>query len=256
MTDQDDKLAARLREFLSTDAAPPVGIEARAAEHVVKAQHRRRLVIGLVSGLSIAAAVGAAAFAIAVTHQRPVAGTRPAATNPPPDTLSPFPSQSASPNPLVVATPTSSAAPRGCAAHSLSATGVFGAGAGNDGFAFTLTNRSSSSCTVSGYLTLADADPRGPALVVQHGSSMLYTDRGPRNITLVPGGSGYFAIGYSEGSCSNGPSFAAISVRFSTGDSLVLPIGAWRQTSSGKESICDGFVDETAVSLQLPSPGP
>jgi hypothetical protein len=122
---------------------------------------------------------------------------------------------------------------------------------GNDGFLITLTNHSTISCILSGYLNLVDTEAAGPALHVSHESSMLYTDPGPHTIVVVSGASAYFGIGYAEaGGCAyGGAGFHAINIEFAS-DVLTLPIGAWRASSTaGVESICGGDVDETAVSL-------
>src|ERR1700730_1576690 len=99
--------------------------------------------------------------------------------------------------------PTPVSSPRGettmvCDGADLSASGDFGAGAGNDGFLINLTNISASPCTLSGYLSLVDAQEAGPALHVSHGSSMLYTDPGPHSVVVAAGARAYFGIGYAE----------------------------------------------------------
>ena len=137
-----------------------------------------------------------------------------------------------------------------CDGADLSASGDFGAGAGNDGFLINLTNISASPCTLSGYLSLVDAQEAGPALHVSHGSSMLYTDPGPHSVVLAAGARAYFGIGYAEaGGCSaGGAHFHALNIVF-TSDVLTLPIGSWRQGFiPGVELICEGEVTETAVS--------
>jgi hypothetical protein len=151
-------------------------------------------------------------------------------------------------------TPTSSttgATTIACDGADLSASGDFGGAAGNDGFLITLTSISSSPCTLSGYLSLVDAQAIGPALHVSHGSSMLYTDPGPHTIVVAPGTSAYFGIGYAEaGGCADGgANFHALNVLFAA-DVLTLPIGTWRMGYiAGVEEICDGDVTETAVSV-------
>ena len=134
------------------------------------------------------------------------------------------------PTPL---TSPSGAAPSACDGNDLSASGEFGAGAGNDGFLITLTNHSTSSCILSGYLNLVDTEAAGPALHVSHESSMLYTDPGPHTIVVVSGASAYFGIGYAEaGGCAyGGAGFHAINIEFAS-DVLTLPIGAWRASST------------------------
>ena len=155
---------------------------------------------------------------------------------------------SSEPAPL---TSPSGATSSACDGNDLSASGEFGAGAGNDGFLITLTNRSTSSCILSGYLNLVDNQAAGPALHVSHRSGMLYIDPGPHTIVVASGTSAYFGIGYEEaGGCAyGGAGFHAINIEFAS-DVLTLPIGAWRTGFiGGVESICEGDVDETAVSL-------
>jgi hypothetical protein len=138
-----------------------------------------------------------------------------------------------------------------CEGADLSASGDFGAAAGNDGFLITLTNYSASPCVLVGYLNLVDTEAAGPALHVTHGSSMLYTDPGSHTVVVASGAHAFFGIGYSEaGGCAEGGAkFHALNIVFAS-DVLTLPIGAWRMGSpSGVEEICDGDVQETAVSL-------
>jgi hypothetical protein len=150
-------------------------------------------------------------------------------------------------------TPVSSAGggtPTACDGADLSASGDFGAGAGNDGFLITLTNHSARPCIVSGYLNLVDTAAAGPALHVTHGSSMLYTDPGPHTVVVASGTNAYFGIGYAEaGGCAEGGAqFHALNIVFAS-DVLTLPIGPWRMGDPpGVEEICDGDVQETAVS--------
>lgn len=157
------------------------------------------------------------------------------------------------PTPITSATGATSSA---CDGTDLSASGDFGAGAGNDGFLIKLTSISASPCELSGYLSLVDTEAIGPALHVSHGSSMLYSDPGPHSIVVAPGSSAYFGIGYAEaGGCADGGTpFHAINIVFAS-DVLTLPIGTWRMGDiPGFEEICDGDVAETAVSLSKELP--
>jgi hypothetical protein len=152
------------------------------------------------------------------------------------------------PAPVSSATEVTSSA---CDGTDLSASGDFGAAAGNDGFLITLTDISASACKLSGYLALVDTQAVGPALHVSRGSSMLYTDPGLHPIVVAPGTSAYLGIGYAEaGGCAHGGApFHAINIVFAS-DVLTLPIGTWRMGYiPGVEEICDGDVTETAVSL-------
>jgi hypothetical protein len=156
-------------------------------------------------------------------------------------------------------TPTPSASgatPSACDGTDLSASGDFGAGAGNDGFLIKLTSTSASPCELSGYLSLVDAEATGPTLRVSRGWSMLYADPGPHAIVVAPGASAYFGIGYNEaGGCAEGGTpFRAINIVFAS-DVLTLPIGTWRTGDiSGFEEICHGDLTETAVSLSKELP--
>lgn len=152
--------------------------------------------------------------------------------------------------------PTPVTSPRGetttvCDGADLSASGDFGAGAGNDGFLISLTNISASPCALSGYLRLVDAEEAGPALHVSHGSSMLYADPGPHSVVVAAGARASFGIGYAEagGCAAGGAHFHALNIMFAS-DVVTLPIGTWREGYiPGVEQICDGMVTETAVSL-------
>ena len=168
-------------------------------------------------------------------------------------TATPAGTASSEPTPITSATGATSSA---CDGTDLSASGDFGAGAGNDGFLIKLTSISASPCELSGYLSLVDTEAIGPALHVSHGSSMLYSDPGPHSIVVAPGSSAYFGIGYAEaGECADGGTpFHAINIVFAS-DVLTLPIGTWRMGDiPGFEEICDGDVAETAVSLSKELP--
>jgi hypothetical protein len=170
--------------------------------------------------------------------------SEPAATSP---TATPAGAGASEPTPLTSA---AGGTPTPCDGADLSASGDFGAGAGNDGFLITLTNHSASPCILSGYLNLVDTAPAGPALHVTHGSSMLYTDPGPHTVVVASGTNADFGIGYAEaGGCAEGGAqFHALNIVFAS-DVLTLPIGTWRMGDPpGVEEICDGDVQETAVS--------
>ena len=74
-----------------------------------------------------------------------------------------------------------------------------GAG-GNDGAVLTLTNQSSRTCTVFGYvgLRLVDANRRFLPTTVQRRGSMFFRDHGPKSISLTPGQSAQAGIGYGD----------------------------------------------------------
>ena len=193
--------------------------------------------------LVVLASLGAATWLMGCSSATPSSeptGTSPLATAGGTASGSPTPTNTPTRGPMTA-----------CAGADLSASGDFGAGAGNDGFLISLTNNSASPCTLSGYLSLVDARGAGPALHVRHGSSMLYADPGTHSVVVAAGMRAYFGIGYAEagGCAAGGANFHALNIVFASGV-LTLPIGAWRQGYlPGVEQICDGEVTETAVSL-------
>ena len=72
--------------------------------------------------------------------------------------------------------------------------------AGNGGSILTLTNHSTRTCTVYGYvgLRLVDADRRFLPTAVNRQGGMVFKDQGPTSIALAPSDSAHAGIGYGD----------------------------------------------------------
>jgi hypothetical protein len=100
-----------------------------------------------------------------------------------------------------VSTPIGAAEVPRCLTGQLSASlGVAVAAAGNIGVPLIVTNTSSASCGLFGYVGLQLDDGSHHSLVnaTMRGSSMLFHDRGPRPLRLSPGDTASAGIGYGD----------------------------------------------------------
>ena len=136
-------------------------------------------------------------------------------------------------------TTTQAAGPAMCAPGSIAvAQGQGQAGAGAEEAVFVLTNTGSATCTLGGYPGMAFLAANGTQLsgTVKRGGTTLFTDPGPRKLTISPNGSVSYSLGFSEAQndgCEN------------TGSVKVTPPN-WTQsikvTTTGQNAItvCEG----------------
>ena len=130
-----------------------------------------------------------------------------------------------------------------------------GAGAGgNNGTVLTLSNKSSRTCTLYGYvgLQLVDANRRFLPTTVQRGQSYFFHDQGPTSISLTPGQSAHAGIAYgnhvegSEPYAKQCPSATYLEVTPpDEKDYLFIDAKGIKP--------CGGFVEVTALQLGNPS---
>lgn len=90
-----------------------------------------------------------------------------------------------------------------CSANNMTASATQSPGAaGNEGTSIILTNTSAQSCTLYGYPTVEYIDSSGNIIsnvVEELTGSMIFANPSPSSVTIAPGKTASFGIGYTEG---------------------------------------------------------
>ncbi|MGH9018793.1 MAG: DUF4232 domain-containing protein [Acidimicrobiales bacterium] len=156
----------------------------------------------------------------------------------PPTTSAPSSTAAAGHGTTTTTTPTTTTTQPGCSGtnYTLALYGTEGA-AGTKEVTFTLRNNSSVTCTLFGYPGVALLGAGGALLATNsvRGGTESFTDMAPAEVTVAPGASAYFNIGYSDvttGTESSCPT--------TTGIQVIPPDTTTELKAAGQFTVCNG----------------